>query len=199
MQITHWPSTLMPSSSLILLNAAATSISPSLLRRSASHPDLADFAPGTTSAGSRGAKAGGASGSTAIVSQLRGERAPLLMVPEDRQRSHSFRVHTLFHDAQVNNLEECMELLQAGENVNQAKGVAQLRPLHVAATCGSFEVASQLINAGADINVQYVCTRDRVEIKRNERKKCCRVDDLWVSTEGGGRSITIIFQLNSVA
>ena len=81
-----------------------------------------------------------------------------LAAPEaHRARSHSFRSHTLFHDAQVNNLEDCIELLAKGEDVNQAKGVAQLRPLHVAATCGSFEVASQLLNAGADMNVQCVC------------------------------------------
>jgi ankyrin repeat protein len=89
----------------------------------------------------------------------RRQGASTLHAPEaHRGRSHSFRMHTLFYDAQVNNLEECVELLAKGENVNQAKGVAQLRPLHVAATCGSFEVASQLLNAGAEKDVQYVYT-----------------------------------------
>lgn len=130
---------------------AAANIHSPLLRRKdllATHPD-----PQSQTHVPRPASAGASAKTTAQPPAITVTRTAEV---GERSRAVSFREHTLFANAQDNNLEDCVRLLAEGQDVNQVFSSSLLRPLHVAATCGSLEVGTQLLNAGADPNAMSV-------------------------------------------
>lgn len=127
-----------------------------LARRSNSHPNLSGLASSSLEKSTSPSE-----GFTPPPLAASSDHSPLLQrkdlqaaADDVRVRSVSFRQHTLFADAQSNNLEDCVAVLQEGQDVNQELTSTKMRPLHVAATCGSFEVATQLLNAGAEMNAK---------------------------------------------
>ncbi len=62
--------------------------------------------------------------------------------------------HSLYLDAEENDIEDCIALIEAGASVNERRGARQVSPLHVACEHGRFEIASQLLSRGADLHLR---------------------------------------------
>ena len=69
-----------------------------------------------------------------------------------RSRATTFKRHTLFADAEVNDIEDCFHVMGAGADVDALHPRTRQTALHVACMHGSFEVATQLINNRANMH-----------------------------------------------
>lgn len=67
-------------------------------------------------------------------------------------RAQTLLQPSLWLDAETNDLEDCRRLLETGANVNEHRGKADQTPLHIAAENGHFEIASQLLAHGAEVD-----------------------------------------------
>jgi len=69
------------------------------------------------------------------------------------ERAQTLTQPSLWKDAETNDVEECQSLLErGGVDVNERRGKAKQTPLHVAAENGHFEIASQLMSHGAQVD-----------------------------------------------
>ncbi|EGD76629.1 hypothetical protein PTSG_07742 [Salpingoeca rosetta] len=80
--------------------------------------------------------------------------SPVAGSPQHRSRATTFKQHTLFADAEANDIEDCFHLMtEYGANVNEVHPRTRQTALHVACIHGSFEVATQLINHKANVDL----------------------------------------------